>query len=102
MNDRILSEGVVFAFSAFFRHDTPVRLQIWRPTEAMDADDVNATETSGAVRAPFVLLGETRLIPSVTNAREDVSFFSLLKLYRKVWENKFKRIWLLAHSCLVY
>ena len=60
MNDMILTEGVVFAYSAYFRSDKPVRFQIWRPV---------VNETTNAYR----LIGETRVIPSVKNDREDVS-----------------------------
>ena len=60
MNDMILTEGIVFAYSAYFRSDKPIRFQIWRPV-------VNGTKDS------YRLIGETRVIPSVTNAREDVS-----------------------------
>ena len=59
MSDVILNEGVVFAYSAFFRSDKPVRFQIWRPVE-------NVSDS-------YQLIGETRVIPAVMNAREDVS-----------------------------
>ena len=65
LNDKILGDGVLFAFSAFFRHDTVVRLQIWRPLSAnIDAQGDNL---------PFELLSELRVIQAVQQAREDVS-----------------------------
>ena len=60
MNDMILNEGVVFAYSAYFRSDKPVRFQIWRPL-------VNGSKNA------YRLVGETRVIPSLKNGREDVS-----------------------------
>ncbi|KAI0213831.1 hypothetical protein LSAT2_001082 [Lamellibrachia satsuma] len=65
MNDMILTEGVVFAYSAYFRSDKPVRFQIWRPV---------VNETTNAYR----LIGETRVIPSVKNDREDIYIESKL------------------------
>ena len=59
MRDAVLEDGVVFAYSAFFRSEKPVRFQIMRPVE-------NETDT-------YQLIGETRVIPAVKNAREDVS-----------------------------
>jgi hypothetical protein len=67
LDDIILQEGVVFAYSAFFRSDSPVRFQIWRPNP----------DSQGATRH-FQLVGETRTIPSVTNLREDVYIESKL------------------------
>ena len=61
MNDVILTQGVVFAYSAFFRSNKPVRFQIWRP------QSLHVQETK------FTLIGETRVIPSVLFKREDVS-----------------------------
>ena len=60
MNNMILNEGVVFAYSAYFRSDKPVRFQIWRPL-------VNGSKNA------YRLVGETRVIPSLKNGREDVS-----------------------------
>ena len=59
MSEVVLDEGVVFAYSAFFRSEKPVRFQIWRPVE-------NVSES-------YQLVGETRVIPAVNKAREDVS-----------------------------
>lgn len=59
MSEVVLEEGVVFAYSAFFRSEKPVRFQIWRPVE-------NVSES-------YQLVGETRVIPAVNKAREDVS-----------------------------
>ncbi len=64
LDDMVLSEGVLYAYSAFWRKDTPVRIQIWRPSAA-DPD----TKT-------FTLIDELAVIPSVTEAREDVSSLS--------------------------
>ncbi len=61
MNDVILTQGVVFAYSAFFRSNKPLRFQIWRP------QSLHVSETK------FTLIGETRVIPSVLFKREDVS-----------------------------
>ena len=70
LNDHVLGDGVLFAFSAFFRHDTNVRLQIWRPLgDAATADGKNQ---------PFRLVGELSVIPSVQQAREDVSIIIVL------------------------
>ena len=63
MNDVLLTEGVVFAFSAFFRSDAPVRLQIWRP----------AVAARNATIQDFTLIFEIKVTPSVKHKREDVS-----------------------------
>ena len=60
MRDVILGEGVLFAYSAYFRSDSKVRFQIWRPVSGPD-DNV------------MVLISETTVIPSVKMDREDVS-----------------------------
>ena len=62
MNDVILEEGVVFAFSAFFRFDSRIKFQIWRPAGPLQLD-----------HRDFQLLGEISIIPSITKDREDVS-----------------------------
>ena len=62
LNDVILTRGVVFAYSAFFRSNKPIRFQIWRP--------------SGNLKS-FRLISETRVIPSVVLDREDVSEMSI-------------------------
>ena len=62
LNDMILTEGVVFAFSAYIRSNKPVHFQIWRSV-------VNGTKDS------YRLIGDTRVVPSVNNDREDVSSF---------------------------
>ena len=62
LNDVILTRGVVFAYSAFFRSNKPIRFQIWRP--------------SGNLKS-FRLISETRVIPSVVLDREDVSIKGL-------------------------
>ena len=68
LNDVILTRGVVFAYSAFFRSNKPLRFQIWRP------ELVN--------QKSFRLISETRVIPSVVLDREDVSTeYLLLKNY---------------------
>ena len=59
MNDLIFTDGVVFAYSVYFRSEKPVRFQMWRPV---------SNETN-----EFQLVGETRVIPSLKNGREDVS-----------------------------
>ena len=61
LNDVILTCGVVFAYSAFFRSNKPIRFQIWRPLT------LNINEKS------FRLISETRVLPSVLLDREDVS-----------------------------
>ena len=61
LNDVILTRGVVFAYSAFFRSNKPIRFQIWRPLT------LNVNEKS------FRLISETRVLPSVLLDREDVS-----------------------------
>ena len=62
LKDNIPNEGVVFAFSAFFRSNKPVRFQIWRPY-------VNGNDTDNE----FQLRADIRHVPSVELAQEDVS-----------------------------
>ena len=60
VNDVVMEPGIVFAFSAYFRHDSRIKFQMWRPVNFP-----NTTE--------FTLLGEIPVTPSVTQMREDVS-----------------------------
>ena len=70
LDDLILQEGIVYAYSAFWRTDTPVRFQIWRLSCAEQGCKT------------FALVDEIRVIPSVTKQREDVSFcFELFNLF---------------------
>ena len=66
LNDMIPTEGVVFAYSAYIRSNKPVHFQIWRSV-------VNGTKDS------YRLIGDTRVVPSVNNSREDVSSFPQLR-----------------------
>ena len=61
LDDLILQEGIVYAYSAFWRSDTPVRFQIWRLACAEEGCKT------------FALVDEIRVIPSVIKQREDVS-----------------------------
>lgn len=62
----VLTEGVVFAYSAYFRNNKRVRFQIWRP--------VHHVNESSAYR----LLAETTVTPSVVLSREDIYIESRL------------------------
>ncbi len=68
LDDLILVEGVLFAYSAFFRSDTQLRFQVWRPMPT------NLAKESDRL---FRLVGETVVIPSVIDAREDVSILQI-------------------------
>ncbi|KAK2174617.1 hypothetical protein NP493_789g00026 [Ridgeia piscesae] len=59
LDDRVLTDGVVFAYSAYFISNKPVRFQVWRPV-------VNGTENV------YRLVGQTRVRPSQTYSREDI------------------------------
>ena len=72
LDDLILQEGIVYAYSAFWRTDTPVRFQIWRLSCAQQGCKT------------FALVDEIRVIPSVIKQREDVSFcFERFNLFCK-------------------
>ena len=60
--DIILTEGVVFAYSAYFRSDKPVTYQIWRPVNDSQSQDDT-----------YRLIAQTRVLPAVVGGREDVS-----------------------------
>ena len=75
LNDVLLEEGVVFAFSAYFRVDTLVSFQIWRPIESNDT----SVDTSN-----FRLIGQLQTVPSVVNFREDVSMGDYITCSYKV------------------
>ena len=66
VGNKIGVTGVVFAFSAYFRSDKPIQFQIWRPLSSSRGGSTNK----------FQLLQQVRTIPSVIDAREDVSSFS--------------------------
>ena len=68
LNDMILTEGVVFAYSAFIRSNKPVHFQIWRSV-------VNGTKDS------YRLIGDTRVVPSVNNDKEDVSIVPQMRYF---------------------
>jgi hypothetical protein len=72
--DIILTEGVVFAYSAYFRSDKPVRFQIWRPMTG-----------PGVESNTYRLISQTRVLPAVVAAREDVSlcFASLFTILNR-------------------
>ena len=66
----MLSDGVLFAFSAFFRSYKAVRFQVLRP---MNSTQEHAEDSTGEDRpAVYKLLQEIRVIPSVIRQREDV------------------------------
>lgn len=60
INDIVMSPGVLYAFRAYFRADSPLRFQIWRPNKA------NPSAPS------FTLISDSRIIPSVVNEIEDM------------------------------
>jgi len=60
INDIVMSPGVLYAFRAYFRSDSPLRFQIWRPNKA------NPSAPS------FTLISDSRIIPSVVNEVEDM------------------------------
>lgn len=53
-------QGIAFTYSAYIREQSPLRFQIWRPSQ------VNSTRD-------FILVSEVHLMPSVKDQREDVS-----------------------------
>ena len=61
LTDLVPAEGILFAFSAYFRSDSAVWFQIWRPS-AVEPESLS-----------YQLVTELRTIPSVVNNREDVS-----------------------------
>ena len=72
-DDVILSEGILFAYSAYFRRDTYMRFQVWRP--------VNGSDDSSAALRKLALVSELRVKPSVMMSREDVSIYSRLYIF---------------------
>ncbi|KAK2145332.1 hypothetical protein LSH36_687g01025 [Paralvinella palmiformis] len=74
VNDKILQNGVVFAFSAYFRTDKPVRFQLWRPL------------TSRSDETKFRLIAEYRVTPSIPGDKEDIYIESLLHKCTRVQE----------------
>ena len=71
MNDVILTDGVVFAFSAFFRSSASVFFQIWRPVKKSN-DNAIVTSTTHKLQLVYQL----KTIPSVMYRREDVSLLT--------------------------
>merc|ERR1711976_816216 len=69
MNDGVQNEGILFAFSAFFRSDSPLKFQIWRP---IPTEKNSISNEIDGEKNPFKLIMELKTIPSVINMREDV------------------------------
>ncbi len=70
MNDVVIEEGVVFAYSGFFRSLKPMWFQIWRPSKANGDPLSNPLDSNNTV---FKILGQTSIVPT-TFSREDVSY----------------------------
>ena len=68
--DIILTEGVVFAYSAYYRSAKPVRFQIWRPMAG-----------AGVEGDTYRLIAQTSVLPAVLRAREDVSVYVMHSIW---------------------
>ena len=62
LDKAVSHDGVLFAFSAYFRSFSAVRLQIWRPVDG---------DTNSLV---YELISQVRVIPAGIFQREDVSY----------------------------
>ena len=72
--DSFQTDGVVFAFAAYYRNSNPVRFQLWRPVESTDTGDVQtaAPASSSTSETTMRLLGQLTITPSVQDSRETV------------------------------
>jgi len=73
--DTFQTDGVVFAFAAYYRNSNPIRFQLWRPVEVADSGDFRSAETN--VR----LLREFTVTPTVQHSHEAVRVCSTVVLY---------------------
>ena len=74
LNDVIMQDGLLFAYSAYFLSNKPIRFQVWRPVSVFERE--------------YKLLWEHRVIPAEWNTRVDVSPFlsnlQVKKVYKQV------------------
>ena len=63
--DSFQTDGVVFAFAAYYRNTNPVRFQLWRPVDP-ESGEVRSAEMT------MRLLGQISVTPSVRDSREIV------------------------------
>ena len=59
LDGTVQTDGVIFAFSAYFRNKNPAEFQLWRP------GDISNSE--------FKLVGKWLFTPNGADSREDVS-----------------------------
>ncbi len=76
LNDQILTSGTVYAFRAFFRSESPVNFQIWRPDNSTNSTD----------KVPMELIYELRVSVQLENykGRTDVKIPSKETVSNKI------------------
>jgi len=71
--DSFQTDGVVFAFAAYYRNSNPVRFQLWRPVKATDVGDFQTAAPASSSETTMQLLSQLTVRPSVQDSREIVS-----------------------------
>jgi len=84
--DSFQTDGVVFAFAAYYRNSNPIRFQLWRPVQTPDTPSVGDFQTAAPPPPPppprqqrppssetvVQLLAQLTVTPSVKDSRETV------------------------------
>jgi len=70
--DSFQTDGVVFAFAAYYRNSNPVRYQLWRPLEIAADNNGKDVRTSPEIRVQ--LLAQLTVTPSVQYSHETVRY----------------------------
>ena len=66
--DSFHTDGIVFAFAAYYRNSNPVRFQLWRPVK----EDLQTGGSLSSSETTVQLLAHVTVIPSVKDSREIV------------------------------
>jgi len=71
--DSFHTDGVVFAFAAYYRNSNPVRYQLWRPVESTEPGNVSTAAPESSSETTVRLLSQITITPSVRDSSETVS-----------------------------
>ena len=76
--DSFQTDGVVFAFAAYYRNSNPVRFQLWTPVDASEDDGQQTTPPRvSSLYTSVRLLAHYTVTPSVKDAHETVRNITL-------------------------
>lgn len=70
--DSFQTDGVVFAFAAYYRNSNPVRYQLWRPVDTTKDVDLQTTTPPSSRDTSVQLIAHLTITPSVQDSHETV------------------------------